>query len=398
MVVEKGAVVTERRFTTILLLGSFPPQAQGIPGYCAAQAEALAAHGAIHALGFKAMYPGFLFPGVKTALDSTSRPPQAPDLTVRHALTWYNPLGWLWYALTTPADLIHIQWWSLPLFPVCLTFAFAAKFRRKPLVITVHNVLPHEPSPWFIRVSRILYRLADHLIVHSEVNRVQLLDHFQCDREKVSCVPMGIDRPAIQPPDQESARARLGIPISRPTILFFGTIRPYKGLDVLLRSIAQVRQSHPDVQLVIAGKPWEAWTRYHALIEAEGLADLVIMRLDYIPEAEVSLYYAAADLVVLPYAHFDAQSAVGAQVLGHGRPMIVTDCGGLPALVGHDDRWIVRPDDFEMLAENISGFLREPEVAAAAFDELVRHAGRNMSWEVSALAHWDVYKSLKPSR
>lgn len=387
-------VVPEHRPLRILLLGSFPPQAQGIPGYCGALAQALTAHGPVRAIGFKAMYPAFLFPGVKTAMDPTSPAPHAPNLDLRNSLAWYNPLGWLWNAVATPASIVHIQWWSLPLFPVCLTFTLAAKLRRVPVVITLHNVLPHESSPWFLRASRVLYRLADHLIVHSDINRAQLLEHFHCDADRVSCVPMGIDAPAATTLDKESARAQLGIPTVRPTLLFFGTIRPYKGLDVLLRAIAEVRKHHPGVLLVIAGKPWERWARYQAIIDAEGLAEHVIMRLDYIPETDVQLYYAATDLVVLPYTHFDAQSAVGAQVLGQGRPMIVTDRGGLPALVSHDARWIAPPDDPEVLAEKIDDFLAEPTSATAAFTEIARQAGERMSWKASAEAHWAIYRRL----
>jgi glycosyltransferase involved in cell wall biosynthesis len=387
-----------QRKSRILLLGSFPPQAQGIPGYCGGLARALAARGVVQSIGFKAMYPAFLFPGVKRAMDPTSGALQASSLTVRHSLAWYSPIGWLWSALTTPADIVHIQWWSLPLFPVCLAFALAAKLRRVPVVITVHNVLPHEPSPWFLRASRTLYRLADQLIVHSDVNRTQLLEHFRSDENRVTCVPMGIDATAAPTLNRESARVQLGIPKARPTLLFFGTIRPYKGLDVLLRAFAEVRKRHPEVQLVIAGKPWEPWARYQSIIDDAGLAEHVITRLDYIPEADVSNYYAAADLVVLPYRHFDAQSAVGVQVLGHGRPMIVTDCGGLPALVNHDVRWIAPPDDPEALTDKIASFLADPASATAAFAEIARKSGEAMSWEASALAHWDIYNCLTPRR
>lgn len=395
MVVEKGAVVTERRFTTILLLGSFPPQAQGIPGYCGALAEALATHGRVSALGFKAMYPGFLFPGVKSAMDPTSPAPEVRNLTVNHPLAWHNPFAWLWHALATPADIVHVQWWSLPLFPVCLTFALAAKLRGLPLVITVHNVLPHEPSPWFLRASRMLYHLADHLVVHSDVNRAQLLQRFSIARERVSCVPIGIDQRHNQAVEKEHARVSLAIPLEIPTLLFFGTIRPYKGLDVLLRALALVRRNYPDLQLVIAGKPWESWGRYEAIIESERLEEHVITRLDYIPESEVSLLYAAADLVVLPYTHFDAQSAVGAQTLSHGRPMIVTECGGLPALVNGEKRWIALPDDPSSLAVKIDDFLKDPTGASADFAAITRRVSEDMSWETSAEAHWDVYSSLK---
>lgn len=378
----------------ILLLGSFPPQAQGIPGYCGALAQALTAHGPVRAIGFKAMYPAFLFPGVKYAMDPTSSAPQASGLTVRHGLAWYNPIGWLWSAFSTPADIVHIQWWSLPLFPVCLAFALAARLRRLPVVVTVHNVLPHEPSPWFLRASRMLYRLADQLIVHSEVNRIQLLEHFRCDENRVTCVPMGIDAPAAPALDKESARAQLGIPTHRPTLLFFGTIRPYKGLDVLLYALAQVRTGHPEVQLVVAGKPWEPWVRYQAIIDEEGLGDLVITRLDYIPEADVPTYYVAADLVVLPYTHFDAQSAVGAQVLGHGRPIMVTACGGLPALVNGEKQWIAQPDDPVSLAVKLGDFLEDPSGASADFAARARQTREGMSWEVSARAHWAIYDRL----
>ena len=372
----------------ILLLGAFPPQAQGIPGYCGALAAALAAHGPVQALGFKAMYPRWLFPGVKTAMDPTSQPPNAENLTVRHPLAWYNPAGWLWHAWRTPADIVHIQWWSLPLFPVCLAFALVARLRGKPVVVTVHNVLPHESSPWFLRASRLLCRRAGHVIVHSEANRRQFLEHYNPDPDRVSCIPMGVDAAAAPLPAPESARRRLGLPADRPTLLCFGTIRSYKGLADLLRALAIVRAMHPAVQLLIAGKPWEPWGPYQALIDALGLGECVHTMLDYIPEENVATCFAAADLAVLPYTHFDAQSAVGAQVLAAGRPLIVTDTGGLPELVGHDPRWIAPPNDPDVLAEKIRAFLDDPEGATTNFAEI---AARAVTWAASAEAHWAVY-------
>ena len=386
--------MTERRSTTILLLGSFPPQAQGIPGYCGGLARALAAHGRIRAIGFKAMYPAFLFPGVKRAMDPTSSVPQVSSLTVRHSLAWYNPLGWLWNALATPADIVHIQWWSLPLFPVCLTFALAARLRRVPVVITVHNFLPHEPSSWFLRASRMLYRFADQLIVHSEVNRTQLLEHFSLSADRVACVPMGVESSAEIPADPRIARHHLGLAQDRPTLLFFGTIRPYKGLHVLLYALAILRRRYPDLQLAIAGTPWEPWENYQIIMRAEGIEANVHTHLGHIPESEVPLWFAAADLVVLPYTHFDAQSAVGAQVLGHGRPLMVTACGGLPALVNGEKRWIALPDDPVSLAVKLSDFLEDPEGASADFATLAQQTREGMSWEVSAKAHWAIYDRL----
>lgn len=386
--------MTEHRSPGILLLGAFPPQAQGIPGYCGALAAALSERGPVQALGFKAMYPRWLFPGVKAAMDPTSGLPDTENLTVRHALAWYNPVGWLWHAWRTPADVVHIQWWSLPLFPVCLTFAIVARLRGKPVVVTVHNVLPHESSPWFLGASRLLCRQARHVIVHSEANRRQFLEHFNPDPDRVSCIPMGVDAAAAPLAAPEAARRSLGVPADRPTLLFFGTIRPYKGLGDLLRSLAIVRATHPAVQLLIAGKPWAPWAPYQAIIDALGLGDCVHTALDYIPEAEVSTWCAAADLVVLPYTHFDAQSAVGAQVLAAGRPLIVTDTGGLPELVGHDPRWIAPPNDPETLALKLTEFLDDPEDGNRAFTAIAAATHSRMSWGKSAEAHWAVYEAV----
>lgn len=337
------------------------------------------------------MYPAFLFPGVKRAMDPTSYAPQVSGLTVRHSLAWHNPIGWLWSALTTPADIVHIQWWSLPLFPVCLAFIFAARLRRLPVVVTVHNVLPHEPSPWFLRTSRMLYRLADQLIVHSEANRTQLMEHFSISADRVAVVPMGVDATIVAPMEPRLARKQLGLDQDRPTLLFFGTIRLYKGLHVLLYALAIIRRRFPDIQLVVAGTPWEPWENYQIIMRAEGIEANVHTCLGHIPESEVPLWFAAADLVVLPYTHFDAQSAVGAQVLGHGRPLMVTACGGLPALVNGEKRWIAQPDDPVSLAVKLSDFLEEPAGASAEFAARAQQTREGMSWEASAQAHWAIY-------
>ncbi|MCF6285934.1 MAG: glycosyltransferase [Candidatus Hydrogenedentes bacterium] len=378
----------------VLLLGSFPPQAQGIPGYCGALAEALAQHGPVDAIGFKAMYPRWLFPGVKDVMDPTGTVPEAPGLTVRHVLTWYNPLGWCWYAFRARVDVVHIQWWSLPLAPVCITFALLARLRGVPVVLTAHNVLPHEPSPWFLRSSHLLYGLASHIFVHSEMNREQLLAEFGVDASRVSHVPMGIlgaGRPTM---DTKEARRVLDLPLNRPTLLFFGIIRPYKGLDVLLHALALVRDTHPEVQLLIAGKPWGTWELYQAIIEAKGLAECVHLRLDYIPEAEVGHYFAAADLVVLPYTHFDAQSAVGVQVLGYGKPLLVTKTGGLPDLVGGDPRWCVEAQNVEALSDAIGTFFNDPVEANAQFASLRQGRHEVLSWSASARTHATIYTWL----
>lgn len=341
------------------------------------------------------MYPRWLFPGEREAMDPTCEIPASSALDVRHVLAWYNPVAWFWNAWRWPVDIIHVQWWSLPLLPVCLVFAVMARWRRIPLVVTAHNVLPHERSPWFLRASRLLYGQASHIIVHSETNLEQLLHTFDLDPDRVSHVAMGIDQAEGSLTRGHGAtRVRNG-QHDRPTLLFFGIIRPYKGLDVLLHALATVRVSHPTVRLIVAGKPWGRWEPYGEIITSLGLEGHVDVDLRYIPECEVAGYFGRADLAVLPYTHFDAQSAVGVQALGFGTPLLVTDTGGLPELVRNDRRWCVTPRDPVALAEAITRFFDDPDGATAEFTATLDETLCSMSWEKSAAAHLAIYRRVR---
>ncbi len=373
---------------SVTLLGSFPPQTQGVSGYCGALAEALAARTPVDALGFRAMYPSWLFPGVSQVMDPTVAAPAADGLVLRHALVWYNPVGWLIEAFRLRSEVLHIQWWSLALTPVCVVFALVARLRGIPVVVTAHNVRPHEPSWPFRWASRMIYALAGHIVVHSDANLRQLQTDYAIPSDRSSHVPMGITKSTTALPGREEACRTLGLSAVRPILLFFGIIRPYKGVAVLLEALDTVRRTHPDVLLVIAGKPWGAWTPYETIITERGLGDHVRCVLDYVPETAVPHYFAAARLVVLPYTHFDAQSAVGAQALGFGRPLLVTETGGLPELVHHDARYCVPPQDPAALARALVALLESEEVVGGGGE----HAGP--SWAESAQGHLEIYRRV----
>jgi glycosyltransferase involved in cell wall biosynthesis len=360
------------------MVGAFPPQSQGIQDYCREIAEGIGAHTSIHAVGFRAMYPSFLFPGVRQAMDPTKAPPAAPYLTTEHRLAWYNPLGWVVRALTMRADVLHVQWWSLPLWPVMMTFAVIARLRSIPIAVTVHNVLPHERSRLFVPATRALCWLAHGVFVHSHVNGRQLRDRYGVAPERIEVVPMPVTCANVKPDNARSARATLGVPAGVPLVLFFGTIRPYKGLHGLITAFAKLRETEPEAHLVVAGKPWEPWAPYEQQIESAGLGDHVLTFTDYVPEEEVNTLLSAADCFVLPYTHFDAQSAVGARYLPYGRPLIVTDVGGLPEWVNHDPRFIVPPEDTDALAKALVEVIASLPDATAWFAQWSREALRTM--------------------
>lgn len=379
----------------VSMLGAFPPQAQGIQMYCCGLGEALSRVCALDAIGFRRMYPAWLFPGVKENFDPGKAPMRGEDLRVSHPLAWYAPWGWLAAALRVRADVFHLQWWSLPLFPVAALFVLVMRLRGIPVVITVHNVLPHERSRGFVGAGRWLCRRAARVLVHSAVNREQLIAHYGVAPERVVHVPHGSPAPEAIP-DRAAACVRLGLRPERQYILAFGVIRPYKGVGDLIEALAQIAAAHPAVDLIVAGKPWVAWEPYAAQIVLHGLEARVHTALDYIPESAVGDYFAAADLVVLPYTHFDAQSGVGAQALAYGKPLLVSTTGALPEWVDHAPAWQVPPSAPEALAERLHWVFADPEAARSAFAPIAARVSERHGWAQAAAVHAAVYASLVP--
>ncbi|MBI2425431.1 MAG: glycosyltransferase family 4 protein [Candidatus Hydrogenedentes bacterium] len=378
----------------VALLGAFPPQAQGIHDYCGELAAALGQEIAVHAVGFRAMYPAALFPGVKTAMDPTKSVPQAPHLHLSHRLAWYHPLGWLWQALTTPCDVFHAQWWSLPLAPVTLLFLLVMKLRGKPVVVTGHNVLPHEPNKTFLRASAWIYGLADRVIVHSAENREQLHRHYHLPESKTCVLPMGVFTDIDRSLTRAGARQQLGIPGDAQVLLFFGIIREYKGVDHLIEAFAQLKAEFPAAQLHICGKPWLDWSPYAERIARHGLEDRVHTRLEYIPAGEIPAIITAADLLLLPYTHFDAQSAVGAQLLPYRVPTIVSRVGGLPDWVNGDSAWTVPPGNAGELAARMRAVLGDYEGARARYRVICDVVLERYSWKTIAREHVRIYAAV----
>lgn len=378
----------------IAMLGAFPPQSQGVQDYCREIAVALADTCQFHGLGFRKMYPRFLFPGVKEEMDPTKQCPERTGLSVEHRLTWYNPFGWMRAGLTTPADVFHVQWWSLPLWPVTYVLTRLMRLRRIPVVATLHNVLPHEAGAAYIRATRSICRLADAVIVHSEENRRQLLSHYGMAPERAHVVPLGAYMAGTEPVPAAEARARLGLPPTGRLILQFGVIRDYKGIDILIRALAALGPDFEDVRLIIAGKPWTSCAPYQQLIAELGLTDRVHLFPDYIPEREIPLYFGAADLTVLPYRHFDAQSGVCAVAMPYRKPVIVSDVGGLPDWVSHNPDWVIPAGDTDALAARLRWFFSRQDIATQEFRVLADRMLEAFSWPSIAQRHTEIYRSV----
>lgn len=383
---------TDPKPLRVAMLGSFPPL-RGISGYCHELAAAMAARCPVEFISFREMYPRFLYPGGGLADDPTLPDLRHPRLTVQRRLTWYNPAGWLRAGLSTEADLLHAQWWSLPLAPVYLAVCAAFKIRKKPVVFTVHNVLPHEKSRAYAAASQRLFSLGDHFIVHTEQGRRQLHTRYRIPASRISRIPHGtLDFHVAPGPGERSIRNVLGIAADERVVLLFGAIRPYKGVDTAIRAFAEVIKTVDRVRLVIAGKLWENWAPYERLVRELGIEGHVATVLEYIPSGEVHRFFAAADLVILPYRRFDSQSGIGNTAVAFRKPMIVTDVGGLPELVS-DPGCIVPPNRPAALARAILRCIQDPgRLRALSVD--ADNISNKFSWPVIAKTTYLVYKGL----
>ncbi len=358
----------------IAMLGSLPP-IRGLSSYCLDLVLALLDRLTIEFISFKALYPAALYPGDRLADDETFPPLDHPALNVRRRLAWYNPLTWLTEAFGVRAELLHAQWWSLPLFPVYYLVCAGFRLRGRPVVITVHNVRPHERSPLYRLLSRLLFQLGDHLIVHTASARAQLCKYYGIAAGRVSVVPHGpLAFHVGQDMDRGRIRKELGFAPHQKVVLVFGAIRPYKGIDTALRAFARVSLNRPELRLLIAGRLWEKWEPYQQLIAKLKIESNVSTRLEYIPSGDVHRFFCAADMIVLPYRHFDSQSGVASTAVAFRKPMVVTNVGGLPDLVP-DKRFVVPPDDPPALANAMDACLAaaaRPDTLAADLESVAR--------------------------
>lgn len=292
---------------------------------------------------------------------------------------------------TGSPDVLHIQWSRLPVFD--RPFISAVQKKGIPVIHTVHDVEPLFSGG----ISKLgeIYRLADALIVHTQNNAYELRERYpDIDSQRIHVIPHGPLQGDNVPAGatQELARQKLGLPLDAPVALYFGGIRPYKGLDVLIEAFPQVSQQLPDAWLVIAGRPAEKSDEPN-LTPLQKANTRNQVNFDFIPNDQVWQYYLAADVVVLPYRRI-TQSGVLLSAMAHGRASVVTAVGGLPEVVTENTGWVVPPEDPPRLAaaivEALSDRAKSLEKGAAAREDV----NTRYSWRQIAQQTHDLYQSV----
>jgi glycosyltransferase involved in cell wall biosynthesis len=283
---------------------------------------------------------------------------------VSRILAYYGRL--LRFAATASTPILHILWNNK--FELIDRTALMAYYRLvgKRVVLTAHNVntaARDGRDTWINNRSlRIQYRLAHHVFVHTERMKQELMSDFGVPEHKASVIPFGINN-TIPTSDLTAAQAkqRFGLGPDDRTLLFFGQIAPYKGLEYLVDAVAVLSSGGEDVRLIIGGKikrgNADYWAKIQQTIQTRGIGHLVIQRIQFIPDEEVEPYFKAADAVVIPYVNV-FQSGVPFLAFSFGVPVIATDVGSLRDDITEDTGLLCRSMDPEHLAQTIARFFR----------------------------------------
>jgi glycosyltransferase involved in cell wall biosynthesis len=254
------------------------------------------------------------------------------------------------FAIGEHFDVVHFQGVGAPLLD---QFFLKPLARQLPVVLTIHDVKPHYER--FVSRASFIKRslhVPRRLIVHYEDGKRQLANHWGIRSDHIDFIPHGII-PVQNPPNLTDARKKLNLPQDRQIILFFGGIRPNKGLDVLIRALEIIKARNQRVLLVIAGGLLGRFSfeQYSDMIKKADLSDNVQTFIQFIPEEEVDYFFAASDLAVLPYLKFEAQSGVLLRAYAHKKPVVVSNVGAMGELLSADNIGLaVEPGAVEPLA------------------------------------------------
>jgi len=240
-----------------------------------------------------------------------------------------------------------------------------------------------------------MFRQTDAVVVHSGRLAQVLRDHSGDVVREIREIPEGVSTFSLSPDvDRGRARQILGLDSDDPLLLFFGMIKPYKGLEYLLRAWSRVLVEFPRSRLLIAGEPMLPFQPLERLIDNLNIRDSVVLKLGYVPSSEAQYLFCAADAVVLPYVEISTSGVVPV-AYRYGRAVIATSVGGLPEMVREGQTgFLVPPCSEQPLAEAICRGLRSPSMLADMGDRGRDWFEREHSWSEVAHQTFQLYRSL----
>ncbi len=374
----------------ITIVGSAHPLRGGLATYNERLARELRNEGdEVKIETFKLQYPSILFPG-KTQLSDSPKP---KDLNIDISVNSVNPFNWLKIGRKIKKqgpDLIIIKFWIPFMAPCFGTIARIAKKNKKSKIITIiDNIIPHEKRPGDFLLSKYFVNSIDGFISMSKSVQEDLLKFDKNKPRELTPHPLFDNFGTVL--SKKDALEALKLDIDYRYMLFFGFIRDYKGLDILLDALSNDWFTKNKVKLIVAGEFYNDPEKYHTIIQGKNLGDRIIMHNNFISNEMVNLYFSAAEIVVQPYKTA-TQSGVTQIGYHFNKPMLVTNVGGLAEIIPDKKVGYVVEPNGEAIAEALIDFFENER--KAEFEKNILEEKKKYSWDKMTQKIKSVYQKI----
>lgn len=359
----------------IVLIGPVYPFKGGISHYTGLMCKGLRKKHETEMVSYKMQYPKLLF-------KKEQRDYENECFKIDNTHYWlntanpFNIIGTAAKIRKLKPDLVIMQWWH-PYFAPCY-YILQKCLRKYKKLMVCHNVFPHERFPMDRFLTRVSLKGIDYYLVQSKMDEEDLLK-LKPDAKYKRVFHPTYNAFKMQNMTKAEARAKIGVDSDEKVMLFFGYVRKYKGLRHILSVLSEVAKQVEGIRLLVVGDFGEDREEYIQLIEQEQIGDYVQMVEGYIPDKEVEKYFAASDLVVLPYESA-TQSGIAQIAYGFELPIVATAVGGLPEVVlDGKTGYVVPPEDDQALGEAVVRFFKETDVEQ--MHENIRKEEYKYSWD-----------------
>ncbi|MVN78896.1 glycosyltransferase [Hymenobacter sp. HMF4947] len=368
----------------VVIVGPAYPLRGGLATYNERLARAFRAAGDdVRLVTFSLQYPSFLFPGQT----QFSTEPGPADLSIEVSINSVNPLTWLAVGRRLRRerpDLLVFRFWLPFMGPALGTIARLVRGNGHTRVVAItDNVVPHEKRPGDGPLTRYFLSACDGFVTMSR-SVLADLQRLGFGRQPALYRPHPLYDNFGPVKPRATALAALGLPPHFHYLLFFGFIRAYKGLDIMLEALADARLAALPIKLIVAGEFYEDAAPYEVIIQKYQLEGKLVRATDFIPNERVADYFCAADIVMQPYKNA-TQSGVSQVAYHFERPMLVTDVGGLAELIPDGVVGYVVPPTPLAIADALVDFYAHP-AKQALFEAGTRQVKQQFSWEVMVAA------------
>jgi D-inositol-3-phosphate glycosyltransferase len=304
-------------------------------------------------------------------------------------------MSWLLRSLRECRHICHFHFFHIG--PLQVFNIAMAKLLCRKVVITAHDVESFVESLEIPALSRWVYKVADRVIAHNQISKQELMSRIGVAASRITVIPHGNYLHVLSPlPMQADARSHLGIDLGAKVILFFGQIKHVKGLDLLLEAMPDLLRKHPDALLLIAGKPWKTdFSMYEKQMRRLKIRKNCVTHIRFIKDEELPNYYAAADLVVLPYRRI-YQSGVLLMAMSYSKAVLVSDLPGMTEIVNDGDTGLVfNQGDVASLAEKLEEALTNTRVREHVAEQGFCKVRDNYGWDVIGAKCSEIYAQIE---